>query len=632
MPTIVFQPAFGQASITQDNGSNLVYPNRVNVPNLYLIFRGSGWTQASQQSVVDATNNFLASGFLSGLAQYGADAVPVLRNSTNVLYSFDDPVTNDSIHDTVNEAIDDDNVPDEDNNIYEVVTSANVGGDTQNNSLGFNGVITRFDPIIPEYLPFFWASYGQNLGIPNVTGLDEYTKVLSHELTELKTDPADNGLEVAQSGYPGPIGGLPTAEEQICDNEANEYGYRVPDLSGNAGIVVQPFWSNADHAWIVPDGSPNKQITLQPNWSTGTNNYTYSLSITANSSVSLSAGTNGGLQVTVDGETANFDGQIDPLSSITINTGIAKTSIDVSGLPKGLPAVTITGSGKINVQLHSRGDIAGSVTILDPAATLHLADAPTGTTTSSGDALGLSSVTLPNNATGVAITGVGDGAISVATSGNDEFYSVIAPGSGFVQFGSATLDYSYFGGIEDTASFSSFTYQVDPSVGMGNYDLANGPVVNRLQTDSITFFGNADAPLSFANKTTVDLGGSEIPGVVGLNTNVAAAGLRTVNIDLNEVTFGADDVQIHATPSGVTTNINKIQQVGLYVEASSRQDGVQDIHGIVYLNDGWGGTQLTVDDSNDGKGAIGRHIQNGDPASRPRGYSPGQRHECKVNR
>ena len=131
-----------------------------------------------------------------------------------------------------------------------------------------------------------------------------------------------------------PPNNLLTDGDQIADNEPESYSYRLD------GVLVQPYWSFAYNGFIVPDGNI-QDFDLSPTWKDGMTVFTGTYNLTVHSdpfgafplhnNVVLDTTAAGGVQVSVNGQTAAFDpGQI---STTNVITDWGSNYIDVYSTP-----------------------------------------------------------------------------------------------------------------------------------------------------------------------------------------------------------------------------------------------------------------------------------------------------------
>jgi hypothetical protein len=186
-------------------------------------------------------------------------------------------------------------------------------------------------------------------GLGGGNTMDVFTMTVSHELAETISDPGGIASNPSQSygvvvtppaglprviltgppgspGYPTPVYG---SVDQIGDYEPAppsqaHYGFRLN------GVMVQPYWSQADNAFIVPDQtwSANQQkIVLQPVWngsSFPTQQYDLFAMAALNGSTIPTFSVNAlKTQATLGSETVTFDfGTIRNVSNYVVYGGI----------------------------------------------------------------------------------------------------------------------------------------------------------------------------------------------------------------------------------------------------------------------------------------------------------------------
>ncbi len=338
--TIVYTPVFGVETTNQDDDEHMPQPQ------VYITFWGSYWSGAGASQVAlvtDAASKVVTSTYPLITNQYGADgtnmtiAGTAFDNSDPSNGNFDDG----NIDDVVQNQIDNGPFPESDafngndhTKIYVVVTPPQIKSDAPT-AAGFNVVHSDTDvSIFPPDIDFddigeVWAWGGTRAD--GTVNLDQFSLVFSHEIAEIMTDFDNEGYKV------NPPAGAPAGSgNQIGDYEGNGYSFRMSN-----GVDVQPVWSRADNAWAVTDGtSQDFFLDGTGNWTGNTGfNGQYALTIQgdqlgADDNITVGKGANGGVQVTENGETVNFDPN--QITSITIKAGAGSNTINFNPLPGGV--------------------------------------------------------------------------------------------------------------------------------------------------------------------------------------------------------------------------------------------------------------------------------------------------------
>lgn len=219
----------GGAAKFADNGGVVLQ-----VPQLYLIYWGSGWTSVpaptpTSDQVTAACQSLMASAYLTGLAQYRGIGRGFLRGSAVITTSnppngFTDQQVANFIDGELNAGTIP--APDVDNEtLYCVVVPKGVNA-SNTSFIGEHTYYTRGG----QRIHFAW--------ITNSGSLSSVTSIISHELVESATDPEGSAwLGVAgtcnQGGW--------------C-----EIGDVCSSVSQLDGVTVQSYWSNQDGACSVP--------------------------------------------------------------------------------------------------------------------------------------------------------------------------------------------------------------------------------------------------------------------------------------------------------------------------------------------------------------------------------------------
>jgi hypothetical protein len=137
-------------------------------------------------------------------------------------------------------------------------------------------------------------------------------------------------------------------------------------------VLVQPYWSNTFGAFIVPGHTPSlllptQQFDLAPNWhvttsggvTTASFDGTYALTVNGdqrflpNDTIVIDV-VNGGVQVSLNGETVQFDPGT--ITSVTVNSGAGSDVIDVY---RTIVPVTVNSSGPATVNVGVGGSMQG---------------------------------------------------------------------------------------------------------------------------------------------------------------------------------------------------------------------------------------------------------------------------------
>jgi hypothetical protein len=367
VPTVLFTPQFpGTTEVSPPGAHN----QSLQSPPVMLIFAGSYWQtaqgQADEQTLTSAAQSIITGPYLSELQQYGSDGKASYYGSwqdggsTPPLGGGNTPTGSQLLQYVQNEvASHPGQVPPASGNpqqapLYVVVNDPQDSSSTPG-TYGYN----QTDGTL--HAAYVGAS-SQSPGGP--VDKDGFTQVLSHELAESITS-------AVAVNDPGSLG----QGSQIADNEPESsgigYTYR---LDGNR---VQAYWSQQDGAFVVPDGNTQQSLTLTPVWDASANEFTgqYQLAVkgdqggNVNDQITVGAGTDparpGGVQVTVDGYTAQFDAGV--LRSVNVDTGGGQNVVSVGAVPQGVAVnVSSSGGGGDTVTVGAGGSlkgVAGSVNV-----------------------------------------------------------------------------------------------------------------------------------------------------------------------------------------------------------------------------------------------------------------------------
>jgi hypothetical protein len=337
-------------------------------PPIYAVFQGPQWTQndSNETQIIQALKSITSGPYLSGLVQYGSDGKASYTNN----YTTTESINNSTVSSTtpfsmgdllgfVNRLISERTLPSigatAQTPIYVVFTDGHEPTSVVN-AAGFNTDSGSEHAI--------WVDASLSEG--KLSSLDPVTRTLSHELAEAISDPA-GGIQVNAGAslptylLPVDASGNPTRVGQIGDFEPDGYRYT---WRYSSGYLVQPYWSRQDNAFIVPD-SNTQDFDLDPNWNTQVSRPSFlgSYDLTVNGdqrgsnyddTITIGLTGSGGVQVTLNGETAQFG--LGAISSIDINPGGGTDRVNVESLPAHVPTFIQAGTGAttVNVAASSR--------------------------------------------------------------------------------------------------------------------------------------------------------------------------------------------------------------------------------------------------------------------------------------
>jgi hypothetical protein len=296
-----------------------------------LIFWGAGWTTGQgptlQANIQQAVTTFLASPYLSGLAQYGVGAGQLLRTDLITNTSPMPNLTNADFGAFIQANLNDGTLPvtpEMDSQILYLVIP----------QLGTS------DPAEGAEGAHYWGQSNSGLfhyaWTANDAGnLDSMTIAISHELTEAATDPEVN-LNTAYV--------VPSTYDEICADDATAYTDRL-DV-----VLVQSFLSQEDQAYAIYDGNTQQFLV----------SYNRSLTINGgqladpNDTITVDGSSAGGYLVTLNGETVQFDpGWI---KEVIVNTGNGNDTVNIAHIQNVIGGSS-SGPGLYNILIGNGGTI-----------------------------------------------------------------------------------------------------------------------------------------------------------------------------------------------------------------------------------------------------------------------------------
>jgi hypothetical protein len=401
-PTVLFQPHFASEALDPTSQNHALES-----PHIELIYWGSYWASPAGRADVNTLTSdiktMLADNFVLSLVQYGGDGQALLDNGNA---PFVDPTTpfpttpegsppapvsaftteqlNNYIlsvqgplgisKGAIPVATDFSQAPTIRSNdtLYAVITGPGVQQVVENNGvpvLNPDGTVelagvgrsgNQLGSALGLPYHFLFVTTGSTpSGAANTVGA---ALTFSHELAEgMSYD--DTGAGIAVDSAPGDPTNIANGHqvEQIADMEPEAYSYR---LGGPNGPLVAPIFSNADGGdFLVSDGNAQHVILTPSDWSVTTNpdgttsgsfGGHYGLTINgdqlfpgANDELTI-ASVNNNLQVTLNGETFNFDPNT--ISTININLGSGNDRVAIDRL-EGQTVNINLGSGTDTVDI-----------------------------------------------------------------------------------------------------------------------------------------------------------------------------------------------------------------------------------------------------------------------------------------
>jgi hypothetical protein len=607
VPSILFTPQKPAENAT--NGGGYVMDGSAPGVPLYSVFWGSYWNtpggQAYAASLENALNQmFLWSPYLNGLHQYGVTNPVFVPGGTVTAFNSSDPTPGFDqqwLFNTVQNAISNQGIPDSDTysneGIYLCFTTPGIytSGDS-----GYHSDDGWHDFLDYDNLKVAWVGTDGTL--------DGTTWVLSHEVAEALTDPQGDAWQV------DPRNG--SNWNEICDNEAQSYKYRIN------GYLMQAYWSQADGSYEVTDG--NTQNFVVNNGVLTVNGD--QLGPSYNDTITIDENALGGVQVTLNGEVASFDPGA--ISSITVNPGYGTDTVNIERTLAGVPVTVNLGGPTDTVNIspgaenldNIQSDVTVNTSLGVHDGTLNINDQQNHNFQSMYTVTGTS---IDRGGGAILFSGINNvnlnsdhSAIYTVSGTEDYCTTTLNTGSGMAQVN-----------VQFTGTGS--TLNIDSNGGSGN-DVVRvgdaGSVANILGTVNIenpadvTTLYVDDSADSSAQTVTLDTftpnGDSAWGSITLLSATINYEYADTNSVNLQTGTYNGLLVNVLAT--GDTTNLvgngTTTVQVG-------NNGNVLPIQGTLNIDDPNGSATLTVDDSADT--AATTVTQSGNPfTNATSGYEP----------
>jgi hypothetical protein len=621
LPTVVFTPQFGVETQARDQGE------RLELPDVYLIFWGSAWNGANSPlatSFRNAVTKVVSSTYFHEVQQYnfpnpfpGIDptlswdssnpANPFIVNSHGG--AIDDVIQNQRDNFQLGEG---NNAPSDP--IYVCVTQPGVLSATKG-ALGFNQGEFDVDADGVHNVQEVWVStrwLGGNAA--NGLDLDTATWTFGHELAEIMTDPHTDFFSSQSQGYEinPPQGWLNfdgSQGDQIGDNEGASYHYRLTN-----GALVQSLWSAANNAWVVNDGtSDTVTVTASAGaWSDPGGdifdlfNGEYDVTINTDqlrigSTDTLTVGTAqfgpySDLQITLNNQVFDFPDTPKPptpgqpwdgsVAHLTINSFFSRDTITINQIPAvSATQITINTSGNVFYSSFVTVNTQMPVTIneLSVSHVSVTAEAPVTVNASNNGGFvyvdNQSTTTVNANATNTVEIGqnIGSGSVTITDAG-----TLVLGAGGNVLVGNGGTVSAFTAGVSILTPTVPTALTIDDSGDQAfKIFTVNATSIVGLENRAITFAG-----VNLASLTIDDGSGGNLVDVAG----TPPAGSFVLNCGT-----GSDNVTVFSTSDPLTVN----DQQGNDTVTIGFNGNLQGITAAVKVTNTFGYATLNVDDSAD---------------------------------
>ncbi len=608
-PTVLFTDP-GSAGLAEVSPTPLQV---IQNPKIELVYWGSGWdgqTQWMNDLTAAVTSDFTGP-YLSGLAQYGTSGKATIDHVYLIDSSSPAPLSTGGYGMNYADAsgMIDANIrsgalvsPDS-NTLYDVIPQPQTHS-TESGAFASHGTDSFGADIA-------WTH--NYLGTQSAAEFNDVLKELSHETAEAISDPAGQGALVTDTQPWVPVG----------DNEIGD-----PWVANDAqmqlnGYTVQPYFSLKDHVAIVPNGQL-QNLTLS---TSDDHNYTLTIAgdqlTNKNDTIAIGTDANGGLSVTLNGETNNFDpsptfGTI--VTSVVIDPGAGTNAVTINSTPANLNLTIDTTSNSTNT-INLRGlDATSTLTIVGAGAnTVNIGNASNTT----GTVLGTVNIDTAGATTALTINDAGDSAagqvwtvtgtsVSIANGNgisNQAFnYSAGALSSLTLDTGGGTIAGSkpLTVDINSTPSKVTLLGSMATNVNVGNGSLQNVPNTIVLENsasaaNTVVVNDSTDGtPVSMTLDTFTPSGDGlfgEIlrPSQGAIEFEATDTASLTIDTGKPATTGTSAQVSVDATP--VNTTLTGAGATSITLNGQS--NGLAGIAGSLTIQNSTNATALTIDDSAD---------------------------------
>jgi hypothetical protein len=388
VPTVVFNSALGGDTIIwRPDGHTITAPlssnpTVLNDPQVYFIFWGTSWNTTNAGASAGDAQMLINSGFLSQLTDYGSDGI-----ATYAGYTIDNSAAPSTVTADVTTTEIQDVLGGKKSVVFSTSSWTRPGASAVDSPIYVVVYDTGSDPGFFSGLNLA-TNYSVNQVMNQISITDPqndvggFTETLSHEIIERISDGTGNGIgmNAVNAGTD-----CENVNGQISDNEPDgfNYTYRL-----NGSLLVQAYWSLAYKAFVVPDGNV-QVVKVSPVWTHSStpqygnkmcpSNYKFTdsygpleidgdqLGLPYSDSITLDQTGSGGVKVTLNGETFQFDsGQI---SAVNVDTGDGNDTVHVLQTIQNVPVNVDLGIGQDNVVVMPP---SGLQQIQGPVNVLHL--------------------------------------------------------------------------------------------------------------------------------------------------------------------------------------------------------------------------------------------------------------------
>jgi len=179
---------------------------------------------------------------------------------------------------------------------------------------------------------------------------------------------------------------------------------------------------------------------------------------------------------------------------------------------------------------------------------------------------------------------------------NTVIHTSTGPNSGTISYDGLMVNFSGLEPVNDSTVALNYIFNATNSAEVIN--VVNGPTLFGQASTQINSGSATFELVNFQNKTNVTINALDGLDIVNLNNTTAAFALQNLKVDTGAT--DGDIVNVHATPSGVTTTVTS--SAGRDFVNVGNFGNVQGILGAVFVSNPTNLTDLNIDDSTDSTG------------------------------